>query len=395
MSDSVKKILILTADAGFGHRSAANAVGTALERKYGAEVEVTILNPLEEELAPVFLRESQADYDKWVKEVPELYQLGYAASDALVPARLMERSLGLLLYEVMKDILKRCKPDVILTTYPMYQAPLVLLFRGEKKYRVPLFTVVTDLSTVHRLWFNPRVDGCLVANQHVAELAMSYLVAPEKVSITGIPVHPDIAAETRSKNEIRKELGWQPDIPTILAVGSKRVERLVDALNVVNHFGAPLQVAVVAGKNGELLRELNQFNWHVPAHIYDFVEQMPRLMKASDLIICKAGGLIVTESLACGLPMILIEVIPGQETGNAEFVSTFEAGEVAETPVEILQTLYHLFKDDGSLLKTWSSNACRLGQDQSAFVVADILLKALTGRASTNNRVHRNRQVKD
>jgi len=389
MTDKPKKIMILTADAGFGHRSAANAVSMALERKYGSAVEVSIVNPLDNDRAPLFLRDSQADYDKWVKAVPELYQLGYAASDNLVPSALMERSLGLLLYEVMREIIAVSKPDVVLVTYPMYQAPLALLFRSSKKYRVPFYTVVTDLATVHRLWFNPRVDGCLVPNQIVADLAMSNRIPAEKITITGIPVHPNISAETRDKVQIRKDLGWTPDMTTILAVGSKRVERLVDALNVVNHFGIPLQVVVVAGKNEDLYRELTQFNWHIPAHIYDFVENMPPMMKAADLIICKAGGLIVTESLACGLPMILIEVIPGQETGNAEYVTTYEAGDMAESPVEMLETLHHLLQNDGQLLKKRADNARQLGRDQSAFSVADILWNAAQKNSQHTKKLKR------
>lgn len=389
MADIKKNILILTADAGFGHRSAAIAVGEAFKRKYGVNAQVTIINPLDNERAPSFLRDSQSDYDKWVKAVPELYQLGYSASDARVPARLMEQSLGLLLFEVIKETIDQYRPDVVLITFPMYQAPLAQVFKN-RKYRVPYYTVITDLSTIHRIWFNPRVDGCLVPNQYVADLAMNSRVPLEKITITGIPVHPDIAEETRSKNEIRRELGWQPDLPTILAVGSKRVERLVDAMNVVNHFGIPLQLAVVAGKNEDLYRELNQINWHIPAHVYDFVDHMPSLMRASDLIICKAGGLIVTESLACGLPMILIEAIPGQETGNAEYVTTFEAGLVAESPMEILEALCHLFENNGKLLKRYAENSSKLGQDRSAFHVADILWNAVPKRSENRSKSRKN-----
>jgi UDP-N-acetylglucosamine:LPS N-acetylglucosamine transferase len=74
-----------------------------------------------------------------------------------------------------------------------------------------------------------------VPNSLVADLATSYGVDPEKVTITGIPVHPNVVRESRSKNEIRQELGWTLDIPTVLAVGSKRVERLIDTLNIINH----------------------------------------------------------------------------------------------------------------------------------------------------------------
>jgi len=375
MAASPRKIMILTADAGFGHRSAAIAVSEALTRKYGTAVQVTIINPLDNEKTPAFLRDSQADYDKWIKEVPDLYQLGYTASDNPVPVMIMEQWLGLLLFEVIKEVISSFKPHVILTTYPMYQAPLALLFRT-RKVRVPCYTVITDLSTIHRLWFNSKMDGCLVPNQLVADLAMSNHIAPEKITITGIPVHPDIPQETRSKNEIRKELGWQLDIPTILAVGSKRVDRLMDALNVVNHFGAEFQVAVVAGRNEELFSELSRYNWHIPVQIYNFAENMPALMKASDLIVCKAGGLIVTESLACGLPLILIEVIPGQETGNADYVTTFGAADIAESATQMQETLFHLCMNDYTLLKNRAEHARRLGLGNSAYAVADILWAA-------------------
>ena len=384
-----KKILILTADAGFGHRSAANAVAEALQKQYGDKVIVQVINPLDDERAPSILRDSQSDYDKWVKDAPELYQFGYNASDAFVPTQIMESYLGVALHDVMKNIFLQNRPDVVLTTYPMYQSAITTLFRL-KKYRIPFYTVITDLSTVHRLWFHTKVDGLLVPNQFVADLAMSYQVRPSRITITGIPVSPAIAEEKRSKNEIRKELGWEPDLPTLLAVGSKRVERLIDAMNVVNHYGAKVQVAVVTGNDEELFNELKRFTWHIPAHVYSFVENIPSMMRAADVIICKAGGLIVTESLASGLPMILIEVIPGQETGNAEYVTSHGAADIAESPVDILEAIHHLLKDDCALMKKRAENACRLGMDQSAFTVAGILWNAaqygLTPRTSRQRK---------
>jgi 1,2-diacylglycerol 3-beta-galactosyltransferase len=371
-----KKVLILTADAGFGHRSAANAVAAAIEEKYNDELSYEIVNPLNDKNAPTFLHDTQADYTKWIRSVPELYKFGYDASDALIPTTLMENSLSVLLNDVMREILKKHQPDVILSTYPMYPPVLTTLFH-QKRYKVPLYSSVTDLSTVHRLWFHRKVDGLLVPNSLVADMATSYGMNPEKITITGIPVHPNVIKETRTKNEVRAELGWTPDIPTVLAVGSKRVERMVDTLNILNHFGGPLQIVVVAGKDEQLLQELKHFDWHVPAHIYDFVENIPMMMHAADLIICKAGGLIVTESLACGLPMILIEIIPGQETGNAEYVTALGAADLAETPVAMLEDLSHLLLNNHSLLKQRAENAARIGQPRSAFKVADILYNAV------------------
>jgi len=370
-----KKILILTADAGFGHRSAALALDSALNERYGELIQTEISNPLDDKRTPFFLRDSQSDYDRWIKNFPELYKFGYEASDALVPKVLLEQTLSTLLYDVIQDVLKKSKPDVVVSTYPLYQASMVSL-TIRRKHKIPFYTVVTDLSTVHRLWFNSRVTGCFVPNRHVADLALNYGVPPEKITISGIPVHPDLVRETRSKNEIRQELGLQNDIPTILAVGSRRVEHLLDALNVINHFGSPIQLIVVAGKDDELYNAANQMTWHIPVKIFNFVENMPTLMHASDIMLCKAGGLIVTESLACGLPMILIDVIPGQETGNAEYVMAYGAGDMSETPLQLLELLSHWMRNDGSLYKKRAENAKAIGLPNSAYTVAEILVNA-------------------
>lgn len=388
--ENKKRVLIMTADAGFGHRSASIAVRDALLDKYADQLAVEVVNPLDEPTTPQFLRDTQSDYDRYVRNVPELYQLGYEASDNLIPTAFLERSIGVLLVDTMRELFIKYKPDVVLSTYPWYQAAMTALFTN-RKYRTPNFTVVTDLSTVHRMWFHKKATGCLVPNKLVAELAMSYGMPLNKILITGIPVSPAILKETREKNEIRLELGWQPDLPTVLAVGSKRVERLIDSLNVINHFGAPVQIAVVCGKDEQLFREVNQFEWHIPAHVYEYSDHMPTLMKASDIILCKAGGLIVTESLASGLPLLLTEVIPGQETGNAEYVVAYGAADMAESPIMILECLNHLLRDNRSLLKKRSENACNLGQPKSAYAVADILWQAVVFNAN-KKAARRNQQ---
>ena len=115
-----KKILILYADAGFGHRSAAYAIKAGLEEKYSKLCHVDIVNPLQDERAPFYMRDSQSDYDNIIKSVPELYRIGYDVSDATVPTLFVETALTLMLYDVMRDIVETYQPDIVVTTYPVY-----------------------------------------------------------------------------------------------------------------------------------------------------------------------------------------------------------------------------------------------------------------------------------
>jgi 1,2-diacylglycerol 3-beta-galactosyltransferase len=369
MSDQ-KKILILTSDAGFGHRSAAQAIAAALEETCGDRCDVEIINPLEDKRTPAILRKGQSDYDRIVREMPDLYKLGYQASDAAAPSTLIESALVVMLFDVLRDLVRRHQPEAIITTYPLYQAPLGAVYTITRR-SIPLITVVTDMATVHRLWFHDAADRCLVSTPAVSDQALKAGLSPARVQITGIPVHPNIAREERSKDEIRHELGWRSNVKTVLAVGSKRVEHLEDVLRVLNHSGMELQLALVAGGNDELYEELNAMEWHTTAHLYNFVENMPTLMHAADCIICKAGGLILTEALACGLPMLLINVIEGQETGNAKHVIEGKAGDLAQDPVTALEVMYHWLDQDGTLLAERARNARRLGHPRAAYDVAE------------------------
>lgn len=370
-----KRVLILTADAGFGHRSAAIALEEALTIRHDKLIDVMVINPLDDKRAPLFLHESQADYDKWVRKAPELYKLGYEASDRMVPSAILESGLTVIMFELMRDLLRKHRPDVVVSTYPLYQHSLTGVLTAFKA-KIPIITVVTDLATVHRLWFNNRVDSILVPTEIVRDLAIENGISAEKLHITGIPVHPQISLTDRPKREIRAKLGWEADMFTVLAVGSKRVDGMEDALNVINHFGRPLQLVVVTGKDEEMFADLNAEEWHIPVHLYDFVTNMAEMMHAADLLICKAGGLIVTEALACGLPMILINVIPGQETGNMEFVVNNGAGVWAENPMRVLEAMAHYTTGNQEQLEQAAAAAKHLGKPKAAFDAAEIVWEA-------------------
>jgi 1,2-diacylglycerol 3-beta-galactosyltransferase len=365
-----KRVLILTADAGFGHRSAANAIAAALRELHGHDCAVEIVNPLEDDRVPAFLRHSQADYDRIVRDMPDLYRFGYEASDAAVPSMMVESALTVMLFEAMDDLVRRHQPDAIVTTYPLYQSPLSAVYTIRRRH-IPLLTVVTDLATVHRLWFHETADLCLVPTQKVRDLALAHGLSASNVRIIGIPVHPDLARENRDPAVVRAELGWRSDLTTVLAVGSKRVGHLIEVLAVLNHSGLPLQLAIVAGGDDELYHQLESTEWHAVTHLYHFVRNMPTLMHAADCIICKAGGLIVTEALACGLPLLLIEVLPGQEAGNANYVIEGGAGELAQTPVAALEIIYHWLDRGQALLAERAQSARRLGRPRAAYKVAE------------------------
>lgn len=359
------RVLILTADAGLGHRSAAEAIDKALNQRYGADCETKVVNPLADERVPDFLRGSQTDYDRIVRELPELYRLGYEIADAAAPATILQRVIGGAISEPVSDLLRDFDPHVVVSVYPSYQGLL------DADWPDLLYvTVITDRATIHQAWFHPDIDLCVVPTEAGRELALAAGVPADHIAVIGIPVDPALAA-SHDRAALRASLGWAPDLTTFLAVGGERVTHLMQALRVVNHAGFPVQLALVAGNNDALYQQFQETEWHVPAHVYGFVDTMPELMHASDAILCKAGGLIVSEALAAGLPLLLVNALPGQEAGNAESVVEGGAGILVQEPLELLETLAHWLRDDRAGLEEAARNARRLGNPRAAAEIVE------------------------
>lgn len=374
-----KQILILTSDMGFGHRSTANAITATLESRYGEAVHVEVINAFDHKSIPSVVRDQQTEYDHRVRESPQFYQASYLAMDWPISTSLLEIGLTALLFQALSDILKQVTPDLIIVTHPMYLEPLNTIFRVAGR-TIPIITIVTDLGTVQKIWFNDVSKITFVPTERVYDLAIQAKLPASTVKITGIPVHPQINDENRSPAEIRSSLGLDPAKTTVLVVGSSRVSNLLDAVQVLNHSNQPIQLIVVAGGDDAVYAALQEMEWHLPVTTYNFVNNMPALMHAADFIVCKAGGLVVTESLACGLPILLIDVIEGQETGNAEFVVNNDAGELARKPLEMLETLFHWMSDDRKHLQTLAENARKVGRPHAADEICEQALALMTAQ---------------
>lgn len=388
MTSSQKRVLILYADYGFGHRSASKAIAQALEEIYGEACHVDLVNPLEDPRAPTFLRDQQEDYDRIVRENPRFYKLTYDLADLSLTTNLVESALIVMLFEAMRDVLEKYNPDVVVCTYLLFHAPLAAIYTMEKTH-IPLVTVVTDLATVQKMWFHPAVDLCMVPTQKVYDLALENGLPVEKIKLTGLPVNPKLAQKDKNKAELKKSIGWKSDVPVLLAVGSKRVGKMPEALHLLNHSGLPIQLAIVAGGDEEMFQQYKRTDWHIPTTVYNFVDDMSTFLLAADLLLCKAGGLITTEGLACGLPLVLVDVIEGQETGNAAFIIEGGAGVLAEKPAMVLETVFHCLMQDGKELHEYAARASQLGRPRAAFEVAEYVWQA--AERGTQKRINQSR----
>lgn len=376
MGAEKKSILIITGDAGFGHRSAAEAVRAALVHLTGDQFTVAVDNPLEDPDLPEVLRQIETGYDEMVTDDSTLYQLAYSATDAPVVAQLMQDVATTMYNRTMRKMVERWKPDVILTTYPAYTQATLRAVR-DLGLPAPVDVVVTDLVSVHSLWFHKAAAQTFAPTGNVYRQALDQGLSKDQVQLTGLPVNPKIALETRDKQTIRKELGWDTEMVTGLIVGSARSEQTADIARLLDRSGLGIQIAAVAGGDQATEEELQATEWKGTVHTYGRVNNLPEMMHAADFIVCKAGGLITTESLACGLPLVLSEALPGQEVGNVKYVTEAGAGVWSPGPIGVLTTAFAWLTKDRSELEKCRTAAKRVGKPRAAFDVAERVLKQI------------------
>src|SRR5207244_12804061 len=90
-----------------------------------------------------------------------------------------------------------------------------------------------------------------------------------------------------------------------------------------------IQLTVTVGHASKLRPASEEAVGHRKIEIVGWTEELPRMLGASHLLIGKAGGATVQETIAAGCPMIINHVVSGQEEGNARLIVETNSGVVA------------------------------------------------------------------
>lgn len=338
---ALKSVLVLTAAFGEGHNAAARNLAAALEEK-GVRVEV---HDIFDEAYGRLNRLVRWFYLLVINHVPLLWSAVFFLLD-----RTAAVAGGIGIFSRAARFLRRTiaefKPDVIVSTYPGY-GHLLDLIRG-RHGAVRLVTIVTDSLTVNSVWFRCGSDFFLVPNEATGAVMREAGVAADKIRVTGFPV-PLIFAEPAPRND-------GPVFEVLFMVNSAHHLAAAVANKVMDIDGIHLTVTV--GHDAELHGTLERLaqNKGRTIEIHGWTPEIPNLVRRSHLLISKAGGATVQEALAARTPMIITQVVPGQEEGNARLIIESGAGELATSPAAICEAVRRTFADQGNLYhRRWAA----------------------------------------
>jgi len=371
-----RQILVLSASVGAGHMRAAQAVELAL-RQLAPDAQVKNVDVLTLTNA-AFRRVYGKAYLDLVNLAPHV--LGYIY-DLLDKPRRPDSKRDRLRLAIEKLNLKPFgtlmeeRPwDVVVNTH-FLPAEIIASRRREGKLAVPQITVTTDFET-HRLWVNEPCEHYTTATEEGAAYLRHWGVPAEHISVTGIPIHP-VFSHPKDRAACLRNHGLLGDRPVVLQLaggfGVGPIEKLFKGLLEVE---VPLEIVVVAGKNEDARRELEQIT--PPSRhrvkVMGFTDQIDELMTAADLVLSKPGGLTTSEVLARGAAMAVVNPIPGQESRNSDFLlengAAIKINNVGTLPLKLTQLL-----GDPERLRSLKANARRIARPQAAFDVARLALR--------------------
>ncbi len=366
-----KRVLIFSASAGSGHVRAAEALEQAFHRD-GRVGEVLNVDSLQ--YTNKLFRDFYSKlYDQLVKSAPQILGWVYKASDEPWKGDAVRSRLDRLNTRPLVKLIRRFDPHVTVCTHFM-PAGIISHLIGKGQLKASSSIVVTDLD-VHAMWLSRTFQRYFVAIPETKAHLEAIGLPSERITVSGIPIDPAFA-EPFNAEKIREDYGLLQDRKTLLlsagTLGAGPTEIVVKRLiQMPQNF----QTIVVCGKSERLKERIDLLTYgrQDQFRVIGYTNRMHDLMKVSDILIGKPGGLTTAEALACGLPMAIVSPIPGQEERNSDHLLeegvAIKFNELTTIPFKLGALL-----DDEDHLAVMRANARRIGRPRAAQTIVETLV---------------------
>lgn len=277
-------------------------------------------------------------------------------------------------------LLREKKPDLIISTHP-FSSQMCSYLKRKKKITAKIATIMTDFAP-HDQWLvgADYTDYYFVANDKMKDYLIQKKIPTRRIFVTGIPLSNRFLQKYERK-KILDDYQLEDGKQILLFFGGGEFglgkSRTFEIFNCLTRDFKDIQIIAIAGKNEKMKAKFQEIveNHHAMKRVkvLPFTNQIPELMSISDFVVTKPGGMTTTESLASGLPMIIINPIPGQEEENAEFLEKNGVGIWIKKDDDVSKILKNLFTDSKKLMDM-KKNTLRLGHPNSTKNICDILL---------------------
>lgn len=313
-----RRILLMYITKVSGHRQATIAIQKSIKSAL-PDAEIMSINGFEYTY-PILEKVVNRAYMGVIKRVPKIWDKMYDNPKLVKRSKVIKEFLNKKSHKKLHRLFESFNPDTVICTQA-FPCGMVADYKTTHQRNFNLIGVLTDFAP-HAYWLNPGVDYYIVPSEDAKRRFVNLGIAQESIKVFGIPIRMKFA-EQISKDQAARNLGLDPQVPAILIMGGGQglgpIKKVVQSLLKVSN---PFQLIVIAGVNVKLMDWLKKMQDQAKQKmlIYDYANNVHELMDVASLIITKPGGMTTSESLAKGLPMIIVNPIPGQEMLNTDFL---------------------------------------------------------------------------
>ncbi len=314
-----KRIILMYISEVSGHHSATLAIEKTI-KILAPETEILNINGFNY-TNPISEKVINHLYLAVIKRTPQIWDYLYDNPDVVKSLENIKRAIHRFNSPKLKNLFDEFRPDAIACTQA-FPCGMVADYKKIYNSHVPLVAVLTDYIP-HSYWIYDTVDYYIAPSDEVRLRLSQKGIPDEKIKSFGIPHDPKFA-QSVNKEEVFRELNLDPNLPTLLIMGGGQglgpIKTIVNSLEKVSR---EIQEIVIAGSNKKLYKTLSKTIKKSKKKImlFGYVNNIHELMGISSLIITKPGGITTAEALSKGLPMLIIEPIPGQEANNTMYLT--------------------------------------------------------------------------
>lgn len=369
----MSRVFVLSASYGEGHNAAARGLVEAINDQEGGEA-AHLLDLLALSI-PRGDRWSRQGYAFAINRFPRIWSAFYCWLHRAQP---FPRHLWV--FRKQEDLLEQLimdeRPQVICSTHPLF-AFMVSRIVTRRKISLLSYNIVTDSISINSMWWLSQCDGWFVPNEESAEVMRQGGCDEDRLHVTGFPVGAAFSRDSHYRYLLDLRSGEMPRVLYIINSTSRWAEEIATALLAQPGW----EITIAVGKNDAMRQRIERlaFGRTERTQVLGWSVHMPQLLMAHHVVVSKAGGATTQEAISAHCPMIVNQVIPGQEEGNCELLRRHGIGARAETPGRVVQVLQQAFSANGALWRQWHRQTVRLARPEAAKTIAALVLDRAAG----------------
>lgn len=374
-----KKILVIYATYGSGHKAIANYIKKYIENK-NENITVKAIDLLDYSDSVVGKLGKNISENLMLHH-PFIWNLVYKSSDHKYTCAFSSKViLKPFKNKRLEKEIASFNPDLTIATH-FYGANIISMFNKHKIINSKLISIVTDYEA-HEMWLEnfKDQDYLVVSSKEEEKSLVKEGYQKDKIKAYGIPIFPANEEEV-DKAKILNDLGLKIDKLTCLcfAGGGNGSTGTLPYIKNILKLRKDTNLIIISGRNKKAYDKIKKYIERYESQntlLYGFVNNVPEFLQISDFVITKPGGAQTTECLYFKKPMLLIKSSGGQENANVKYFTRKGFAKKFRTPRGLLR-FYKNLTNGSKELEKMKNKLSKTDNQSSMKKIYELVVKTL------------------